>query len=109
MPVQALSPGEEAMALHLRANRVTFEREVCLIPGRKWRFDFVIPGPRIVIEVHGAIWQRGKHARGDGLERDYAKMNAAVKAGYFPLQYSTDQVISGLAIGDVLDIMQELS
>lgn len=33
------SPGECTLALHLRAHGIDFEREVCLIPGRKWRVD----------------------------------------------------------------------
>lgn len=40
MGLKALSPGEEALALHLRASRIAFEREVRVVPGRRWRFDF---------------------------------------------------------------------
>ena len=99
-----LSEGEESLALQLRANKIEFEREAALIPGRKWRVDFLI-NPSLVVEVHGATWQRGAHARGGGLERDYAKINALVLAGYSVLQYSTAMVIKGDAIRDVMRVM----
>lgn len=94
------SIGEEALAAHLNALKIPFEREVCLIPGRKWRYDFVIYNV-LIVEVHGAIWKQGAHARGGGLERDYAKINAAAFAGYIPLQYSTQMVIDGTAIAEI--------
>ncbi len=99
-----LSPGECALELHLRVNKIAFEREVRLIEGRKWRYDFVLPTFRIVIEVHGGIWSRGKHARGAGLSRDYAKLNAAVMAGYRPLAFSTEMVESGEAIQTIIEL-----
>lgn len=98
---KAGSPGEEGLALHLRAYGIPFEREACLVPGRKWRADFLLPG-KIVVEVQGAIWRQGAHARGGGLERDYAKNNALTLAGYRVLQYSTAQVERGDAIRDIL-------
>lgn len=99
---QALSSGEETLAWHLRLKGIHFEREVQLIEGRKWRYDFVLPAWKIVIEVHGAIWQQGQHARGAGLERDYAKLNAAALEGYRTLQFSTGMCESGEAIETVL-------
>lgn len=102
---QPLSPGEETLALHLRAHKVPFERQVRLIPGRKWAYDFVIPSVKLAIEVHGAIWRGGAHSRGAGLERDYAKMNAVVKLGYLPLQYSTEMVTDGVAIEEILELI----
>ena len=102
---KALSEGEETLALHLRARKIHFEREVALIPGRRWRFDFVIPQAKLAIEVHGAIWRNGAHARGAGLERDYQKMNAAVLAGYRPLQFSTQMVTEGDAIYDIMQAL----
>jgi len=99
-----LSEGEETLALHLRANKIEFEREAALIPGRKWRVDFLIK-PSLVIEVHGAIWKKGAHSTGTGLERDYRKINAHVLAGYSVLQYSTAMVIRGEAIRDIMRVI----
>ena len=44
---KALSPGEEALQLHLRAEKVLFICEYEFCPGRKWRFDFVLTGDAI--------------------------------------------------------------
>ena len=63
--------------------------------------DFLVSG-KIVVEVQGAIWRQGAHARGTGLERDYEKNNALVLAGYRVLQYSTAQVERGDAIRDII-------
>jgi hypothetical protein len=100
---EPLSTGEECLAFHLRANGIDFDREVPLIVGRKYRWDFVLKGtPRICIEVHGAIWKKGAHSSGSGLERDFNKSNTAVLAGYYPLTFSTAQVERGLAIETIM-------
>lgn len=99
-----LSPGEECLALHLRTHGIAFDREVCLIAGRKWRCDFVVGD--LAIEIHGGTWSRGAHSRGSGQNRDFAKQNAAVLAGYRPLAYSTEMVLSGTAINDILALLK---
>jgi hypothetical protein len=40
--MKRLSVGEETLSLHLREHGIPFEREVCLVSGRKWRWDFVV-------------------------------------------------------------------
>ena len=98
-----LSPGEATMEQHLRCHGISFDREVRLIPERRWRADFVLPDPyRIVIEVDGGIWNGGRHGRGAGIESAYEKINRFTLAGYRCFRYSTRQVISGMAIDDVL-------
>jgi very-short-patch-repair endonuclease len=102
---KALSTGEETLALQLRALDIAYQREVVLFPEKKkWRYDFLLPEMRVVIEVHGGIWHKGGHNTGTGLTRDYSKMNYAATAGYRTLQYSTEQVIRGDAILDVKTI-----
>jgi hypothetical protein len=63
---RAGSVGEETLALHLNACGISYEREVCLIPDRKWRYDFLIGN--IVIEVDGGTWAGGRHTRGFGFQ-----------------------------------------
>jgi hypothetical protein len=97
------SVGEETLALHLRAHNIPFEREVMLIDGRKWRWDFVVQD--LAVEIQGGTWTHGGHSRGLGQIRDCQKQNAAVKAGYRTLVFTTDMVTSGEAINFLLDIL----
>ena len=96
---QVLSEGEETLALHLRAHRLPFEREVHLISGRKWRWDFVVGD--LAIEVQGQTWTKGAHSSGSGILRDCQKLNAVVMAGYRPLVFTTQMVNSGYAIDTI--------
>lgn len=98
------SPGECALALHLRANGIDFDREVCLIPGRKWRVDFLLK-PTLVVEVEGGSWQMGRHQRPRGFESDIAKYNALTLAGYSVLRFTTAMVLSGKAINTILPLV----
>ena len=102
---KAGSPGEEGFALHCHLHGITFEREVCLVPGRKWRWDFVIND--LAIEIQGGIWGAGGHSRGLGQEKDMRELNAAVKAGYRPMLSSTGMVESGEAIKEVKEALNE--
>ncbi|MHB1952453.1 MAG: hypothetical protein ACYCOU_01795 [Sulfobacillus sp.] len=99
-----LSPGEEAMAQHLRAHTIAFEREYKFNADRNYRFDFFIR-PNIGIEVEGGIWNSGAHVRGSHFESDARKYNLAAKSGFIVLRYSTAMVRSGEAIADVLSIL----
>ena len=101
---QALSEGECTLELHLRAHELPYAREVALVAGRKWRWDFVVGD--LAIEIQGGTWIRGGHSRGTGQRRDCAKQNAAVRAGYRPLAYTTEMVLSGEAIADVLTLLR---
>ena len=50
---------------------------------RKWRADFMVIHPsRILIEVEGGVWTKGRHTRGDGFVKDIEKYNAAAIKGY---------------------------
>jgi len=100
---QALSPGEETLALHLRANSITFKREVCLIPGRKWRVDFLLPD-RLVVEVEGGTRNMGRHQYHDGFEADCSKYNALTLSGYSVLRYTSEMVQRGDAIRDIMAV-----
>lgn len=97
---QAMSTGEETLALHLKAYGLRYEREVCLIQGRKWRWDFLVEN--LAIEVQGQTWTKGAHSSGSGILRDCQKLNAVVLAGYRPLIFTTQMVVSGEAIDTIL-------
>ena len=99
------SKGEDALAAQLLAAGVGFEREQLLIPGRRFRFDFVITGSDLVIEVEGGTWSGGRHTSGVGFRSDCFKYNKALELGYRVLRYTTDMVTKGEAIAQVMDIL----
>lgn len=101
---KADSPGECALALHLRAHKIDFDREVYLIPGRKWRVDFFLK-PSLVIEVEGGSWQIGRHQRPGGFEADIDKYNALTIAGYSVLRFTTRMILSGKALNTILPLV----
>lgn len=98
---QALSVGEETLALHLQANKLSFEREVCLFPARRWRVDFLLREFNLVIEVEGGTWKAGRHQRPEGFAMDCTKYNTLTVLGYSLLRYTTEMVERGDAIKDV--------
>jgi very-short-patch-repair endonuclease len=93
-----LSKGEEAFMLHCRAEKLTPEREFKFHPERRWRFDFAFPDRNLAVEVEGI----GRHQTIGGFKKDAEKYNAAALLGWMVLRYTTDMVISGRAIDDVL-------
>jgi len=74
------------------------ESGLCLLPEyqfappRKWRFDYACLPARVAIEINGAIWQQGRHARGSGLLGDYVKLNTAASMGWLVFQLSPELI-----------------
>jgi very-short-patch-repair endonuclease len=98
---KALSPGEEAFALHCRVEGLAPQREWPVCSGRRWRYDFAFPDRKLAIEIEGGIFTQGGHTRGKGYERNLEKYNMAAFLGWTVLRYSTDMVLAGTAIHDV--------
>ena len=86
--------------IHLKAEGIPFTTEIRFAPPRRWRFDYLM-GDKLAVEVDGALWVRGRHSRGGGMEADFEKLNEAVVMGYRVLRFSTGQVKSGLAIDTI--------
>ena len=102
-----LSPGECEFALHCQVHGLKPQREVELIPGRKFRFDFYFPEKDLAIEIDGGTqFGMSRHSRGEGYERDCRKLNAAALIGIKVLRYTTAMVKTGEAINDVLAILK---
>ena len=99
------SKGEEALAAQLRAAGGEFAREQTLIPKRRFRFDFLIIGSDLVVEVEGGTWSGGRHTSGVGFRSDCVKYNLALELGYRVLRYTTDMVTKGEAIAQILNIL----
>ena len=64
---------------------------------RKWRFDVAIPTDQLAFEIDGAIWTRGRHARGAGIKKDNEKINTAQALGWRVFRFTPDEVKCGEA------------
>ena len=100
-----MSKGEERLAAQLRDAGVAFEREQMLIPKRRFRFDFLITGTDLIVEVEGGTWSGGRHTRPAGFKKDCEKYNLALQHGYRVLRYTTDMVTKGDAATQVGEIL----
>ena len=94
---------EEIMARQLEEAGIKYEREAQLIPGRKFRFDFLLPGikPQVIVECEGGTWAGGRHTSGVGFRNDCVKYNLAVEHGYIVLRYTSDLIKSKGAIESI--------
>jgi len=57
-------------------------REYVFYPGRKYPFDLAWPEQKIAVEIDGATWVRGRHARGGGIETDSEKYCLGASLGW---------------------------
>ena len=102
-----LSEGEETFARDCKVYGLDPEREVELIPGRKWRFDFYFQEKDLAVEIEGATkYGKSRHSKGEGFEEDARKYNAAALAGIKLLRFSTEMGKSGEAIDTVLEALK---
>ncbi len=102
---RVVSEGEAILSQHLRTLKIEFEQEFKFHPTRKWRADFHLKGKKVLVEVEGGIWSNGRHTRGKGYLGDLDKYNAATMMGYQVIRFSTEQVKSGKAIEQILNLI----
>jgi very-short-patch-repair endonuclease len=100
------SKGEEILAQHLTVFKIPFTREYKFHPKRKWRFDFMLER-NIAIEVEGATWSGGRHTRGSGYIKDLEKYNQAALMGFVVLRFTTEQVMNGTAIDQIINALRD--
>ena len=106
---KARSPGEEMLALHIRAAKLPPPmREYVFAPGRKWRADFAYPHRRLLIEVDGgntlATICKDGSARAVGRHttaKDYDKLNEGALLGWRVLRFTPAMIKSGLALATI--------
>jgi hypothetical protein len=119
-----MSRGEDAMAGWLHMLKITAEREyhfardlignpkkglreALAVAGLKdWRFDFALVDQKIAIEVEGGVFTHGRHTRGSGFTDDCIKYNAATRAGWRVLRYTSAMVIKGEPVSDLRAIYE---
>jgi len=51
-------------------------------PTRKWRADWAWPEHRVVLEIEGGVYTRGRHVRPTGFLKDIAKYNELAALGW---------------------------
>lgn len=68
------------------------ESEALLIPGRKFRVDFVHRASKTVVEIEGGAWSGGRHTRGSGFIKDCEKYNELGFLGYQVFRLTNDQL-----------------
>ncbi len=86
------------------------EREVTgLVPGRKFRCDYVFREAGLVVESEGGIWSRGRagmaHRQPTSILRDMKKANALTVQGWKILRYTPQQLTDGTALADLLALV----
>ena len=68
--------------------------EFKLVPDRRFRCDFVITNKKLVIEIEGGVYNRGRHVRGSGFEKDCAKYNMISELGYTVYRVTSNMIYS---------------
>ncbi len=90
---------ERTLAFQMRALKLPEPgREVPVIAGRGWRFDFAWPEHMLAVEVDGGTWKQGRHSRGAGYEEDCIKLAEAILAGWRVLRFTSAMVDDGRAV-----------
>lgn len=73
-------------------------REYKAIPSRRFRWDMAWPESRLLVEVQGAVWVKGGHSTGGGINRDCEKSNLATLDGWRCLSFTKDMIKDGRAL-----------
>ncbi len=100
--------GEDALDWHLCALRVpVFKRQYRFAkPERNWLADFAWPEYRLIVEVDGAVWARGRHTRGSGRVKDMERDNWCALHGWRVLRYTTAQAEDGTAAAEIAAFLE---
>ena len=84
------------------------EREYRFAPPRRFRADFAYPERKLLIEVEGGVWTRGRHTRGAGYTSDAEKYNLATVKGWRVLRFTGDMIKSGMAVSTIEQMLKVL-
>ena len=97
---------DQLLAEHIDEVRGDWDEEHAFCPGRKWRFDFVIIGAKIAVEIEGGVWTNGAHVRGKHFISDMEKYNHATLLGWRVLRFTPQQVLKGEAIAFIKRVLE---
>jgi very-short-patch-repair endonuclease len=90
---------ELSLQSQLEASGIKFVTEAMVIPGRRFRVDFLID--RLVVECEGGIWIKGGHSTGKGITRDIEKGNLLTLNGFCVLRFTKDMINNGTALKQI--------
>lgn len=76
------------------ANLPSFVEQHKAIPNRMFLWDFGFLDYKVLVEVQGGIWMKGKraHTSGTGVRRDAEKSNLALINGFVTVIITTDMI-----------------
>ena len=101
-----MSKLEEKFAAQLDEAGIRYVREKMLIPGRRFRFDFLFPRHWLVAEIEGGTWSGGRHTTGVGFHKDCEKYNLALEHGYRVLRFTSTMVSNRSALDQVARVVR---
>lgn len=94
-----MSQLEDTLLLHIVAAKLPRpEREYRFHPVRKWRTDFAWVPQRLIVEVEGGTFVRGRHSRPVGIRKDAEKYNEMALLGWRLLRVTPDMIRDGSAL-----------
>lgn len=110
-PAPTRSALEATLEWQLKAaklwDKYRFAREVMLIDGRRWRWDFAAGLFSLAIECEGGTWMANRgHTSGVGIQRDIEKQNAATLAGWHTLRFTKAMIDDGTALRQIEEFLK---
>lgn len=84
---------------------IKLEREFMFHPTRKWRADYAITEAKVLIEIEGGAWTKGRHTRGQGFIADMEKYNNAALLGYIVLRFTPTNILTRSALALILGVI----
>jgi very-short-patch-repair endonuclease len=81
------------------------EREFRFFPARRWRADFAHQAARVLIEVEGGLYGRGRHNCPEGYAKDVEKYNQASLLG-FQVFRVTSKMITAETLAPIIEACQ---
>lgn len=104
-----MSDLEDLLFQHIKlVGLPTPEREYRFAPPRRYRADFAYPERKLLIEVEGGVWTRGRHTRGKGFTNDCEKYNLAALNGWNILRFTAEQIQTGMAVSTIEQMLKVL-
>lgn len=83
---------------------IPYKEEAQIVPGRKFRHDFIFPDSKVAVEIQGATFVKGAHSTGVGIQRDYEKNLLSAKEGYVTI-FLTRKMICLECLTQVHDVI----